>query len=451
MLACHLLKHKTIHVSLLGPEAEYLTGAAYRTDQPNVCFTNVPAGRMSAWPNEPDHFVRWLQGPRGQKWGMFGAQDVVPRKAYGKYLYDVLQEVKRPESVGRRLTGHFRMAIRAFKEGIVDENAVSFYCHEHWDAPTHLYKKRAKHSSTGWKVLSETGMEFGGTHFVLATGLPGPRTLPIPAQSNAVVIQNPMQKLARMNIDRKASVLMVGSGLMALDALNVLKSKKHLGHVTVLSPHGFFPQPHVPLLHMDLDVESLLKTETTLLGQLKSLKRHLNLHQTENTEQAWISLVHHLRPWTSRIWQGWSTTEKQQFLRHLRPLWNAFRHRAAQESMQGLEWFRATRKITVIRERIEGWKGKADVIINCTSPDFQGMWDVQPLYQGLFIDGHICKDPLGLGIRCDSRGRVISKQGEVHGNLYAMGALRVGDLWESTAVAELRIQAQELAQIIAQG
>jgi uncharacterized NAD(P)/FAD-binding protein YdhS len=57
---------------------------------------------------------------------------------------------------------------------------------------------------------------------------------------------------------------------------------------------------------------------------------------------------------------------------------------------------------------------------------------------------------LGLGLRTDSEGRALDANGEVHSNLFIAGTLRKSTLWESTAVPELRQQAEIVAGIALQ-
>ena len=59
-------------------------GAAYGTDDPTFLL-NVPAPRMSVWPDDPDHFSRWLD-----ERAVTPAESFAPRLAYGRYLQDQL-------------------------------------------------------------------------------------------------------------------------------------------------------------------------------------------------------------------------------------------------------------------------------------------------------------------------------------------------------------------------
>ncbi|MFB7383522.1 FAD/NAD(P)-binding protein, partial [Kitasatospora purpeofusca] len=61
-------------------------GTAYATTADHHLL-NVPAGRMSAFADEPDDFVHWLarRAP-----GVHTAADHVPRRLYGAYLGEVL-------------------------------------------------------------------------------------------------------------------------------------------------------------------------------------------------------------------------------------------------------------------------------------------------------------------------------------------------------------------------
>jgi uncharacterized NAD(P)/FAD-binding protein YdhS len=54
-------------------------------------------------------------------------------------------------------------------------------------------------------------------------------------------------------------------------------------------------------------------------------------------------------------------------------------------------------------------------------------------------------DPVGIGLDTDAGGALIDRAGRLHENLFAMGPLLKGSLWETTAVPEIRMQAQVLA------
>jgi uncharacterized NAD(P)/FAD-binding protein YdhS len=54
-------------------------------------------------------------------------------------------------------------------------------------------------------------------------------------------------------------------------------------------------------------------------------------------------------------------------------------------------------------------------------------------------------DPLGLGVQTASDGAVIDATGRADGRISALGPLRRGELYESTAVPELRAQAAQIA------
>src|ERR1700751_252448 len=82
-----------VHLRARKPEAEITlidasgspgTGAAYGTNDPTHLL-NVPAQRMSAWPDDPDHFCRWLD-----ERAVTPAESFAPRLAYGRYLRDQL-------------------------------------------------------------------------------------------------------------------------------------------------------------------------------------------------------------------------------------------------------------------------------------------------------------------------------------------------------------------------
>jgi uncharacterized NAD(P)/FAD-binding protein YdhS len=71
---------------------------------------------------------------------------------------------------------------------------------------------------------------------------------------------------------------------------------------------------------------------------------------------------------------------------------------------------------------------------------------VDPLIGSLLRAGIATTDELGMGLRADEDGLLV---GAVGAPIWLVGALRRGDLWESTAVPELRMQAARAAAAIA--
>jgi uncharacterized NAD(P)/FAD-binding protein YdhS len=90
LAAAHLLSHRSGHLRVTLAEREGLLGAgvAYATDDPDHLL-NTRVQNMSAFPEEPDHFRRWLSAtPDGA--GTTGAC-FVSRGLYGRYLRDLLE------------------------------------------------------------------------------------------------------------------------------------------------------------------------------------------------------------------------------------------------------------------------------------------------------------------------------------------------------------------------
>ena len=71
-------------ITLIDSSGRPGTGAAYGTGDP-VHLLNVPAHRMSAWPDDPDHFCRWLDDH-----AVTAPEGFAPRLAYARYLQDQL-------------------------------------------------------------------------------------------------------------------------------------------------------------------------------------------------------------------------------------------------------------------------------------------------------------------------------------------------------------------------
>ncbi|WP_262338965.1 hypothetical protein [Gordonia sp. CNJ-863] len=81
--------------------------------------------------------------------------------------------------------------------------------------------------------------------------------------------------------------------------------------------------------------------------------------------------------------------------------------------------------------------------MNCTGPQSDVRKLGNPVLDSILDAGLATTDPLGLGLITDD-GRVLDADGRP-GPIWTLGSLRRGELWETTAVPEIRMQAEELA------
>jgi uncharacterized NAD(P)/FAD-binding protein YdhS len=81
--ALHLLREGAARVTLIERERAPGRGIAYGTRRPEHLL-NVPARRMSVWPDDPGEFARWIEARGG------GADDFARREAFGDYLSGLL-------------------------------------------------------------------------------------------------------------------------------------------------------------------------------------------------------------------------------------------------------------------------------------------------------------------------------------------------------------------------
>jgi len=441
MVAVHLVHtlRCTREIALIEKRRRTGPGIAYGTDNP-VHLLNVPAGKMSAFPEKPSHFFEWLR-EHPELLGQYRLQSLteetfVPRTLFGLYLELLVK----------------RCAIRSGHVHRFEREAVDV----------------VKASDGSFQVVLAGNTTIFARKVVLALGNFPPGDPVVADQrfhrSNHY-LTDPWSSETLEKLSQTGDILILGSGLTALDLILSLNEMKQNGTIYVLSRHGYFPDRHARRAPYTLERFDLLRVHK-VRSLLRAVRNEVSLAERVNIN--WRSVIDALRPHTQGIWQGLDLEERRRFVRHLRPYWEIHRHRAAPQALdikeamekdgrlrcyQGRVQRIVERENTLFvnfwsRSRIEGQLA-VSLVINCTGPECNYHKLKDPLVLQLFLRGLARPDPLFLGFDVNEQGQLIDVTGRVVPNLYTLGSTRKGRLIETTAVPELGRQAIELATLLA--
>ncbi len=348
MVACQLLHSKgpCLDVLLIDRAGSFGQGLAYGTRDPNHLL-NVSARAMSAWPNDPNHLVVWLEQNQAELAHLLpagaDASSYIPREVFGIYLQSIL------EHAAIQAAGQHRL--RRITAELSDLEAI------------------------------EPGSPSAASRYRL--------------QFSA------------------------GEPIVALSRRGHLPN----AHLSVsVAPIGAWLNPE--------------QAPTTLLELWRLIRMRVALAEREGHD--WRAVIDGLRPINEKLWQRLSLQERRRFLRHAAVLWDVHRHRVAPQLQLQIR-----RRGAASSEYLE-----VDRLITCTGIRLDYARSTQPLLQRLLQRQQLQADSLALGITTTPQGELVGGNGQVVPGVYTLGPPRRGELWESTAVPELRQQAQELANQI---
>ncbi len=402
---------------------------------------NVPAGRMGPITEDSASFHRWLEKRMP---GKFLADAFVPRALFGAYLTEfVADEVAR--------SGAHVSFVRA---AVIDMHDMQSH--------VNLTLDLVGGDASG---VSPRQQSMAARSVVIAPGLPAS---PAPWADHAhdvpagALIPDPWKPGSLLGIPPDAEIMLIGSGLTAIDIAEGLRRLGHRGTIRMVSRNGRLPLPHA-----DHGEPPLLATREQFAGSpvkvLSVLRRAARQRMAAGL--GWQGAIDAIRPHIPAIWKSWSTAERRQFLRRARALWEIHRHRVPCSVLAGITAQCAAGTLLIERGEllavqsatsgtvavsVQSADGATHVytverVINCTGPSMNLRDTHQPLLASVQRAGLACTDDLGLGLRSDDECRLISANGVANPRIVIAGALRRGDLWESTAVPDLRIHAARAA------
>jgi uncharacterized NAD(P)/FAD-binding protein YdhS len=424
---------RSVHIVLVERAARFARGVAYATSSPQHLL-NVPAGMMSALVDQPGHFLTWLQLRDARA----HAGTFAPRRLYGEYLEELLAHAA---SSGRT-------TIELVHDEIVDLRPCG--------------------PPAAMLMDGRGGTLLRADRVVLALGNPRPMdVVPCPddLRKSGKYIGNCWEEGVLDGLGRNARLVLLGAGLSAVDVIVEARGRGFTGPILVLSRHGLFPQRHRSVAAPPVPPISIDETAAgTARGLLRQLRREAARCEREGGD--WRLVIDALRPAIPGIWRGFSRAEKERFLRHLGTRWDVHRHRIAPEIDQVLNDARQQGQLMVITGRVRALaphgtgveltfcrRGSgylesfvADRIINCTGPSRMWRAGHTPLLDALVHRGLARPDPLAIGLEVTESGALTAADGTASEHVYALGPILKGQLWETTAVRELRVQAHDLAR-----
>jgi uncharacterized NAD(P)/FAD-binding protein YdhS len=432
LLLAALARHgrRPLAITVFEPRPRLGRGIAYSSESP-LHLLNVPAARM-ATSDDPEGFLRWLRAERPRADRDWQGDDFAPRALYGQYLETLCEKARAAPHL--RLTRVYALAQRVLQCG------------------------------DGWEVIPARGAPVRADVVVVATGNepPAPIAPHVAAAARPLIIENPWDPRALDGLASEAAVLLVGTGLTAVDvALDLLYARGHAGPVIACSRRALLPRPHGP--RAALPSELCRRLESASLRDMLLLARELASQDPSGAR--WRGLIDELRRSASAVWGRLSLIEKRRFLRHLRPFWEVHRHRLAPAVHARLEAAIGAGAFCTLKGRIlaieaapsgdllhvtlkhSGSERVLSVarVINCTGPR-SGLADsTNPLLRSLRTGGLAMDDPLALGLATDADSRVSRADHHSRATLFALGALARGNRFELTAIPEIAEQARHVA------
>lgn len=441
LTALHLVRvasrrSTALDITIIDPCDRLARGVAFGT-QDRCHLLNVPVSALSVLPDDPGHFIKWRLRDDPDRLSV--PYTFAPREEFGRYLDETLSE-SLANTLGEVTLRHVR------------QEAV-----------------RLHRTSTGVQVTTDDGRTISGDGSVIATGLPAagdawagddlrrsPFFVPDPWAPGALDV-------VRRDHTGPPAVLLVGTGLTMVDVVLSLTSTGHPPDRTLhaVSRSGRLPHAHPVEPHLAA-IPDVSDWGTTLDDIRDRAERHVS--EVQATTGDWRPAIDGLRFHVADLWQRLSEKDRETFLTRDAQVWNVHRHRMAPGSRRRLDDLLTDGTLTTASSTVVGAESmsrgglrvelsdgsvrEVGWVVNCTGPQL----DIRELGNPLLDDllrprgGSSLAVPAtsGMGVRTLD-GRLLDSAGNADAPVWVIGALRRGELWESTAIPEIRTQAWGLA------
>ena len=405
-------------------------GVAYGTRRPEHIL-NVRAANMGLLDDDTGQFIRFLSDR--------GWTDVptafVPRSLFGDYIAATLTRLM--------TDAHERPLV-----DVRDSEAIAL----------------TPRQGGGFSVKDEKGGQTEADDVVLAIGaLP---SMPLPQVEESALrgghyLTDPWSlRPEEITPDR---VLVIGSRLTAIDTILSAAQAWPQAKLFALSRHGCLPGAHTPEPLTPYEQQHAV-TEDLLAA--RDVRRWFGMIRqiVREEEVDWRTLIDGVRPDTNALWQSLDDTQRGRFVRHVRWLWDAARHRMPPQTAQAIDVLRQSGRLEVLTGRVQHIYGEeptvvyrqrrdgairqlqCDLVVQATGFESTNEPTRHPLVTQLIQTKLVHPDSLGLGIASNVTGHALRGDGTLHSHLRLIGVMLRGTLWESASMPEIRVFAGKLAR-----
>lgn len=443
-----------LEITVVEPRERVGGGAAYDVDDPAVRL-NVEDSLMVVDRDDLGRFARWLDesGVRAADPG--GVTDE------GEFF-------ARRGDFGRFMTGLFRETVR--------DNPSGSVIRHHRDRVRSLDR-----SARGFSAGLEGGGRLDAGLVVLAAGNEKPAPLPVlPPEvlAHPGYATDPWGGRFLADVGVAERVLLIGTGLTAVDMIASLTERGHRGRIDAISRHGLLPrqQGEFPgiaelLRRIAAPVPALVQKHgmpETTLQVLRWIRADIAADRENGS--GWRDAFDSIRDAARHVWPVLPVAEKRRFFRHLKSWYDCHRFRVApqinrivsQRMDDGSLVVSAARIVAAgvtdgglsvsVRDRgREAVRTAAyDRIVNCTGPNPDPAQSGIGFLRQAIGDGLLARDPSGVGLAMNTQCETLAADGVASPALLAVGPMTKGHFGESVAVPQITLQLATLTARLAQ-
>jgi len=307
---------------------------------------NVRAELMRVWPDRRLDFTRWAKARiTDDPEAASDAGDFYRRRDFAVYMAEQLEQCAGAKSARR-----------------IAAEAV-----------------RLTPDDDGWRITLDDGDTVTAEHVVLATGNPSPDwPFREPVADAPSLIRVPWRGDWVDRIDGGEQLVVIGSGLTALDTLHTLHRRGHRGAITLVAPDGLLP----PVQTDWHGAEPVIWPETMRASDFFGfMRRHIGHGDWRTME--WQRRFESLRVHICAAWRRLPPRDQARLMRRVGWLWSLSRFRAGPQAHESTEALRTSGQLTLRRDKVSGittdgagarhqvhlaggGRIRADIVVNCS-------------------------------------------------------------------------------------